>query len=83
MFSPLSTLSQLSPGEPQAVAAAAQCSPLWLAVSKGPQARNCAGYFDAPGAAAAPLKLFQAVPTALPDVTLVFCCIESLKDMKV
>ena len=87
MFSPLSTLSQLSPGATPPIP---NCSSSCLVLSpgsrgrpRGPQAWDRAGYFDAPGATAAPLKLFQAVATALPDVTLVFCCIEHLKDMKV
>ena len=42
-----------------------------------------AGYFDAPGADVAPLKSLQSAPPILPDITLVFCCIEKLKDMKV
>lgn len=43
----------------------------------------CTGYFDAPGADVAPLKTIQPSPPVLPDVTLVFCCIEKLKEMKV
>ena len=86
MFSPLSTLSQLSPGEtppmPGCGSSSSVLPPGARCCPRGPQAGDCAGYFDAPGAAAAPLKLFQAVPTTLPGVTLVFCCIEHLKDMK-
>lgn len=41
------------------------------------------GYFDAPGADVAALRLHNLIPTALPETTLVFCCIERLKEMKV
>ena len=44
---------------------------------------SLAGYFDAPGADAAALKALQPTATLLPETTLVFCCIEKLKDMKV
>lgn len=42
-----------------------------------------AGYFDAPGADMAPLKPLQSATPFLPDTTLVFCCIENFKEMKV
>lgn len=40
-----------------------------------------AGYFDAPGAFACPLR--KKCLTALPNVTMVFCSIEGLPAMKV
>ena len=42
-----------------------------------------AGYFDAPGADVAPLRITWANSQLLPNVTLVFCTIEKLKEMKV
>lgn len=56
--------------------------PLAERVGKDESCIHFAGYFDAPGAAVAPLKALPS-PAVLPDVTLVFCSIEKLKDMKV
>ena len=42
------------------------------------------GYFDAPGAYMYPLVEAPSIPPALlPEVTLVFCSIEGIEEMKV
>ena len=86
MFMPLSTLSQISPGQPFKHSRLSAMLPLCQSLARcACSSQRCAsaGYFDAPGADVAPLKSLQSAPPILPDITLVFCCIEKLKDMKV